>query len=195
MRLDINLASQRYEDARQFWMRWGTALAATSIVTLALLVVTISGLLNAHQDRRKISALTSQIEERDRERVKAETFLNQASNRSTRDKSQFLNELIQRKMFSWTKVFEELERVMPPKLHVVSIHPDLTGENQLEIKMVVAGESRDRALDLTRKMESSHHFEQTQVTDETQQTGQNPSENVQFGISAVYVPEKSRSTP
>ncbi len=26
MRLDINLASQPYEDARQFWLRWGTAL-------------------------------------------------------------------------------------------------------------------------------------------------------------------------
>ena len=28
MRLDINLASQPYEDARQFWMRWGTAVGA-----------------------------------------------------------------------------------------------------------------------------------------------------------------------
>ena len=37
MRLDINLASQPYEDARQFWMRWGTALGAAALLTLALL--------------------------------------------------------------------------------------------------------------------------------------------------------------
>jgi len=28
--------------------------------------------------------------------------------------------LIQRKSFSWTRVFEDLEQVMPPNLHVVS---------------------------------------------------------------------------
>ena len=37
MRLDINLASQPYEDARQFWMRWGTAVGAVALLTLVLL--------------------------------------------------------------------------------------------------------------------------------------------------------------
>ena len=42
MRLDINLAGQPYEDARQFWLRWGTGLAAASILTLALVATTAS---------------------------------------------------------------------------------------------------------------------------------------------------------
>jgi hypothetical protein len=194
MRLDINLASQPFEDARSFWLRWGGAVALAGIVTLALLALAISGFVYARKDRERISQLRSQIAERDQERTKAEAFLNLPANRDTRDKSQFLNALIQRKAFSWTKVFEELERVMPPRLHVVAIRPEMSAGNQLEIKLVVAGESRERALDLVRKMESSEHFQQTQITQEQQQTGV-PGDNVTFDLTALYVPEISKGNP
>ena len=66
MRLDINLASQPYEDARQFWMRWGTALVGVSFLTLALVAVTVSGWLAARHDHAKISDLKASITQRDR---------------------------------------------------------------------------------------------------------------------------------
>jgi hypothetical protein len=72
---------------------------------------------------------------------------------------------------------------------VVSIHPDKASDNQLQIKLVVAGESRDRALELVRKMESSQRFRQTQIEQESTQAGQTPGDNVQFDISALYVPD------
>jgi hypothetical protein len=59
----------------------------------------------------------------------------------------------------------------------------------LQIKLVVAGESRDRALELVRKMESSQHFRQTQIEQESSRTGQTPGDNVEFELSALYVPE------
>jgi type IV pilus assembly protein PilN len=195
MRLDINLASQPYEDARQFWRGWGTGLAFLGLLTLVLIYYATANWLIARQDRREIADYRAQIAERDRERVEAEAFLSRPENRTTRDKSQFLNALIQRKAFSWTKVFEELERVMPPRLHVVSIHPEMNSDDQLEIKMVVAGESRERALDLVKRMEGSQHFQGTQITQE-RQGAQTPTDVVQFDITALYVPEMpSRSTP
>ena len=197
MRLDINLASQPYEDARQFWVRWGAVTALAGILSTALLFTTVTGWLDARRDHERISEFKRQIAERDRERSEAEKFLNLSANRSTRDKSQFINALIERKAFSWTKVFEELERVMPPRLHVVSIHPEMTAENQLELKMVVAGESSERALDLVKRMESSEHFQQTHVNETRQHTSSTtPGDNVQFDISALYVPGKiERSAP
>lgn len=192
MRLDINLASQPYEDARGFWLRWGTATAVAGILSAALIFTTVTGWLDARRDRQRIGEFKSQIAERDRERSKAEAFLNRPANRTTRDKSQFLNSLIERKAFSWTRVFEELERVMPPRLHVVSIHPEMTADNQLELKMVVAGESSERALDLVKRMESSQHFEQTHVNEARQRQSGPTGDNVEFDISALYVPEKSK---
>ncbi|MGC2535374.1 MAG: hypothetical protein WA350_01250, partial [Candidatus Sulfotelmatobacter sp.] len=72
MRLDINLATQPYEDARQFWTRWGTALTVVSILTLALLAVTVMGWFAARRDHAKIAQLKGEIAQRDRTRQQAE---------------------------------------------------------------------------------------------------------------------------
>src|SRR5258708_13441548 len=188
MRLDINLATQPYEDARQFWLRWGTGLAAVAILTLALMTITITGWFNARRDHAKIAELRAEIAQRDRTRQQAEAFLNQPENRATRDQSLFLNALIERKSLSWTYVLEDLEKVMPSRVHLVSIHPELDEENQLTLKMVVAGDSRDKALELARRMEESRHFAQTYIkTEHTPQPGS--GHTVHFNINAIYIPE------
>jgi type IV pilus assembly protein PilN len=188
MRLDINLASQPYEDARQFWLRWGTALAAVSILTLALVATTISGWYAARRDHARIAELKAGIAQRDLKRQQAEQFLNRPENRSTRDQSQFLNELIERKSFSWTRVLEDLEKVMPARVHLVSIHPELDEDNQLKLKMSIAGDSRDRALELARRMEDSRRFAQTYIENENFSPSTN-GDPFRFNIVAKYVPE------
>jgi type IV pilus assembly protein PilN len=188
MRLDINLASQPYQDAREFWLRWGTALAAACILSLALLVSTVSGWSNARRDRATIAELRQKIAQRDQLRAQAEEFLNRPENRTTRDESQIINALIERKAFSWTRLLEDMEKVMPPGVHLVSIQPRLDDENQLAVKMTVAGTSRDRAIELAHRMEESRHFTQTSIEKEgiaQTQTG----DSVQFEIAAIYVPE------
>jgi type IV pilus assembly protein PilN len=191
MRLDINLASQPYEDARQFWTRWGTAVGAAGVLTLVLLTLTITGWVNARRDHEAMAEKRALIADRDRIRADAEEFLNRPENRTTRDQSQFLNELIERKAFSWTRVLENLEKVMPPRVHLVSIHPELDEENQLALKMTVAGDSRDRAIELARRMEDSKRFAQTQIYSERSTQSTNGGDTEQFDIAAVYIPEAS----
>jgi type IV pilus assembly protein PilN len=189
MRVDINLATRPYEDSSSLLLRWGGALAALSLFTLVLLYMVGAGWAAARKDRSLIALREQQIAARDQEKAKAEAILNLPENRSTRDRSQFLNDLFRRKAFSWTRVFEDLERVMPARLHLVSIQPATASDNQLEFKLVVAGESRERALELVRKMESSQRFQQTQIQQESSQGGQTKGDNVQFDITAVYIPE------
>ena len=189
MRLDINLASQPYEDARQFWMRWGTAVGALGLLTLVLLAADITGWLNARRDRAAIAEKRAMIAERDQLRANAERILNLPQNRSTRDQSQFLNDLIERKAFSWTRVLENLEKVMPPRVHLIAINPQMDEDNQLGLKMTVAGDSRDRAIELARRMEESRRFSQTNIVSERTEKQSNSSDTEQFDIVAVYIPE------
>jgi type IV pilus assembly protein PilN len=189
MRVDINLATQPYEDLRQFWMRWGVGVAALGIVTLVLLYSALAGLMSARNDHDLIRQRREQIATRDAEKVQAEALLNLPLNRNTRDRSNFLNDAFQHKAFSWTRVFEDLEQVMPPRLHVVSIQPAMAEDNQLQIKLVVGGESRERAEELVKKMEGSEHFQETHIESESTQAGRGAGDAVVFDITANYVPE------
>jgi len=191
MRLNINLATQPYEDAGRFWFRWGGALLALGVLTIGLLYFTFLGWLGARKDRALIRQYQQQIAARDQEKADAQAVMNLPQNADTRDRSQFLNDLFYRKAFSWTRVFEDLEQVMPPRVHVVSIQPELASNNELAIKLVVAGDSRERALELVRKMEASKHFQQTEIQQESAESGNssNPGDTVKFDISALYVPE------
>jgi type IV pilus assembly protein PilN len=191
MKLNINLATQPYEDSRQFWTYWGTGLGLLALVTLLLVFMAVNGFIEGNRDRQQMDKLKTQLAEVDREKVQAEAMLSQPQNRTVRDQSRFLNGLFERKAFSWTLAFEQLEQVMPAHLHVISIHPGVSADNNLELKLVVGGETREQALDLVRKMESSKHFRQTRIDSEKFESANNLSGNndrVQFDINALYVP-------
>jgi len=194
MRLDINLASQPYEDARQFWMRWGTAVGLAGVFTLVLLTLTITGWFNARRDHSAMAEKRAMIADRDRLRASAEAFLNRPENRSTRDESQVLNQLIERKAFSWTVVLENLERVMPPRVHLVAINPELDEDNQLALRMTVAGDSRDKVIELMRRMEESRRFSQTGILQE-RSTQSATGDTEQIDIGATYIPETALTAP
>jgi type IV pilus assembly protein PilN len=188
MRIDINLATRPYEDSRQFWTYWATGLGLLALVTALLIFMAATGYVRAGHDRRELDNLQSQIAAYDREKGDAEAVLNQPQNRELREQSQFLNRLFERKSFSWTRVFEDLEQVMPAHLHVISIHPAST-DNNVQLKLVVGGDSHVQALDLVRKMESSKHFKQTKIVNEGFATEQSPTnDRVTFDIEAVYTP-------
>ena len=187
MRLDINLATHPYEDAREFWARWGLGVGLLAVLTLFLLGLTVNDWTKAGRDRHEIARLQQQIAERDQERAQAQAFLDLAANRSTRDQSQFLNGLIQRKSFSWTRVFEDLEQVMPPNLHVASLRPGLNEQNQMELEMHVAGDTRAAAVELVHRMEGSKHFQGAQLVQEVQ--GGESGSNITASVVAIYVPD------
>ena len=186
MRLDINLATRPYEDAREFWARWGLGVGLLGLLTLVLLGLAVRGWTQAGRDRQNIAQLQDQIAERDRERATAQAFLDMSVNRSTRDQSQFLNGLIQRKAFSWTRVFEDLEQVMPANLHVVSLRPELNEQNQMQLDMKVAGDTRGAAVELVHRMEGSRQFQGAQLVLEAQ-NGETGS-GVIASVVAIYIP-------
>jgi type IV pilus assembly protein PilN len=189
MRIDINLATHPYEDSRQFWTFWGTGVALLGMVTALLVFLAVTGFVRSSRDRQEIGKLESEIAKYDSEKSQAEALLNQPKNRELREQSYFLNDLFQRKAFSWTRVFEDLEQVMPAHLHVVSIHPDISADNNVQIRLIVGGESQQQALDLVRKMENSQHFRQTRInTEKTVDERGGGGDRVQFEIQAAYAP-------
>ena len=75
---------------------------------------------------RQLAEVQRQIDGLDREEAQARAILNKPANREVADQSDFLNELFARKALSWTRIFTEMERIVPPELHVVSMKPEYT---------------------------------------------------------------------
>src|SRR6202142_1086998 len=188
MRLDINLATRPYEDAREFWGRWGLGVGLLALLTIGLLGMTVRGWINAGRDRHSIAQIEQQIADRDKERAADQAIRGMTANRSTRDQSQFLNGLIQRKAFSWTRVFEDLEQVMPRNLHVVSLRPELNEQNQMQLEMRVAGDTRSAAVELVHRMEGSKHFQGAQLVQEG--SASDTGSAVTATVISTYVPDE-----
>jgi type IV pilus assembly protein PilN len=155
------------------------------VLTLVLLGLAIRGWVSAGRDRHNIAELEQRIAERDKERADDQAVLDMAANHSTRDQSQFLNGLIQRKAFSWTRVFEDLERVVPSNLHVVSLRPELNEQNQMQLDMKIACDTRSAAVELVHRMEGSTHFQGAQLVGESSGEGS----AVLDSVVAIYVPD------
>jgi len=134
-----------------------------------------------------VRKVEGQIAKLDQQRARAQEVMDRPENRDVREKSRFLNAAITRKAFSWTRVFEELERVMPPRVHVVSIRPEVK-DDQVRLVMTVAGDTRETAVELLRRMEVSERFRRPQlISEDVRQT--NTGSQVEFAISAQYVPQ------
>ena len=192
MRFNINLASQPYEAARFYRRRMGALVAALAVITALLAGYIVYQRAQSRSINRQLAEVRREINSLDFEDVQARALLSKPVNRDIADQSEFLNQLFARKALSWTRVFTEMEKLVPPNLHVVSMKPEYTKTNDLMLRVAVATDSRDRAIELVRRMEKSNHFRQAQVmaeavTANTSDQTAGPG-NIQFDIAAIYVP-------
>ncbi len=197
MRLNINLATQPYEDARRFLFRWGVAAAVAAMITVAMLWAAIGTTILWRKSNNRINGYRHEIARYDNEITGAQALLNRPENRATRDQSLFINTLIARKAFSWTEVLSDLERILPSGIQIVSIAPSIDDEGRLELHLTAAGPSRERAIELISRMESSPHFRGTLLRNDTMEQGNESKQavNYHFDIVAMYLPSSQRPEP
>ncbi|HKD86494.1 MAG TPA: PilN domain-containing protein [Terriglobales bacterium] len=191
MRININLASQPYEVAREYKRRMTLLIAALAVAAVVLLGYIFYQRAHSRGINRQLADVQRQIDSLNHEESQARAILNKPANRGIADQSEFLNDLFARKSLSWTHIFTVMEKIMPAGIHVVSMKPEFSKTNDLVLHVMVATDSRDRAVELVRNMEKSAHFRQPQVVAETVVTGtseQGQAGNIQFDIAAVYLP-------
>lgn len=189
MRLDINLATQPYEDLRQFTRRWLMLIAGSLVLALALSYAAFASWRHYKLVTRDVTREQQTLERYQRQQAEDLAILNRPENRDVRAKSQFLNDLIRRKELSWTKIFVDLEKLLPPHLHVVSIRPEIK-DDQIQVNMSLAGTSREAATELVRRMENSATFRNAFVyTEGYQSAGATTGpDTLKVQVSTVYVP-------
>lgn len=186
MRFDINLATRPYVDLRRFYTHWLLLLGVLLLVAGLLLGSALRSLYGSRDVARKVRETRQQIAELDRHKAHAEQVMARPENRDVRERSQFLNGLIARRAFSWTQVFADLEKIVPERVQVAAIRPEITKDNRLQIVMRVLGDSRASANELMKRMEASQSFREPQLRSESVRR---EGGRVEFDIAAYYAPQ------
>lgn len=191
MRININLASRPYQDEGRFYQLWGAALIMTILVTAFICTMAARHHVNSRQEWANARVAEAKLEDLRKIETQARQILAEPQNRGTRDRSQFLNVAILRKSFSWTRLMEDMEKVMPPGLRVVSIAPVIDQHNHFTLKVEVQGEKRESAIELLRNMEKSQHFRDSELVTETRTDSKSVDSGVKSEIRTSYSPAET----
>jgi len=190
MRTNINLASQKYGDVRMFVSRAGAATLAMVVFTVLLSVLAWFNYSSSRKSSAHIRELDQKINDLQQQRAKAVQVENQPENRVVMDENKYWNRQINRRGFSWTQLFNDLQKIMPGRVYVISVAPELTPDNQLKLKMTIGGESSQDLNDLVKKMEGSQKFRHTELKAQTIQKESKPGMPPlnKFDIETFYMP-------
>lgn len=163
MRVPINLASEPFRRDRAVMA--GT-VAVGVILTGLLLTLIYLAVIEKHETADTVIA-RDKLEEQSRRLSNEQAQINRVLQRpDTTDvlqQSVFLNELIRRKGVSWTKLFSDLETVLPPDVRVISVRPQISANGRVNLDMQVGTTKGESALALILKLEGSPLFGETQV--------------------------------
>lgn len=183
-RIPLNLASEPFRKDRPVLV----ASAVTAALLIAVLAMQIAIVLReregARESREMIAAVEQQMRTVNAEQARLEAQLRQPGNAAVIDRSAFINSLLLRKGISWTRLFEDLEKIFPGSVRLVAVRPYLTADNMVQLDMIVGSQTAEPVIELLRRLESSSTFGATSLL-----SSQPPSQNeplYRFRVSVNY---------
>jgi type IV pilus assembly protein PilN len=159
MRIPINLSSEPFRRDRPMLM----ASAAASVVLAALLgfmiFLVVSERGRAKENRIAVDRLNTRLRAIGVEQAKYDSFLRQPANAEVLERSLLLNTLVERKSVSWSKIFSDLESVMPYNVKLIQVRlPAITSRNEVLLDMVVGAQAPESIIGFLKKLEESPLF-------------------------------------
>jgi Tfp pilus assembly protein PilN len=189
MKIRLNVATQPLETHRRFLAEAAVAGAVGLLLLLALSTSVFEAWRQNRGQREQIARYEAQLVRIDAERQQLAAYFNSPRTRTVMDRAAFLNSLIDQRSFPWTKIFTDLEKVLPPGVRVVSIAPKME-KGQVEVKLVIGAASDASKVDFLKALQQSPAFSQVEVTSETRATGTSASAGtpdvVEVELNALY---------
>jgi Tfp pilus assembly protein PilN len=162
--LPVNLATEPFRRTR--------AAVATSVAACGLLFVLFMVQLSwifmqrgqAGTTRSEIDQINARLQTIAREQGTLEATLRRPDNAAVLDQSLLLNWLIARKSISWTRLFADLEKVVPYNVQLVSVRlPQIDVQNRVLLDMVVGAQDSVPVIDFLKRLEAAPEFGSPQV--------------------------------
>ena len=174
MRIALNLSSEPFRRDRPLIL----ASIATGMVLVGLLAMLVFLAVQEHGQaaaaRQDIANLQKDIATVGQRDAQLQALLGKPENAEVLDKVLFINSLLYRKGISWTKIFSDLEGVMPYNVRLISVRPQVDSQNEIYLDMSVGSQAPLPVFDFVKRLEGSPLFSSVQVLSSAPPTQDQP---------------------
>jgi Tfp pilus assembly protein PilN len=185
MKVRLNLATTPLLSHRRFFVGAGLAgtLALAGFVGLSYDVVRTWRANRS--ERAEIARYDRELAQLGQQREELAAFFGTPKAHEVMDRAAFINSLIDRRSFPWTKIFMDLEQTLPPGVRVISIAPAME-KGRVQVDLVIGAESDASKLKFLDALEHSPDFSQIQVRSEQRTTQPGGAGEVELELVARY---------
>jgi Tfp pilus assembly protein PilN len=186
----INLASQPFRRERA----QNAILAGTCAVLLCSLLVLTSLIMGERKQaaglRHTIETERAELQRLQRQGSQFSTVLAKPDNSDVFARSVFLNELIARRAVSWTVVFRDLEKTLPPNMRLIGVRlpqvasPGLNGTDRVRLDMILGSDRPEALIELLKRLAGSDLFGSAQVLGQQPPTQNDPL--YKYSVTVTY---------
>jgi len=164
VRVPVNLSSQPFRRDRPVLI--GSAFAALLLlVTLGVLIsLSVAERRQTADTQLALTRINAQLVRIRQEQTKLDAQMRLPGYSAVLDRNVLLNALIARKSISWTRIFADLETVLPPNVRLVAVRPQVNARNELFLDMTVAADTPEPVIAFIAKLEGSDVFGSTAVS-------------------------------
>ena len=186
---DLNLSTRRFPAYRLV----NVGLVVVLAVLLVLSVWQVNGFLRYSRLARGLSPTEVdarvEAEALGKRVAEVESRLDRPEATAKLNEIGFLNHLIARRNLSWTRLFADLERMVPNNVHLVNLRPDIGNTGAITLQIEVEGRSINDVSEFINRIERSPVFQN--VTVSTEQKLQSTAQgDVNVKLTTGYVPER-----
>lgn len=162
-RVRINLASEPFRRDRPALVAYAAATALLAALLVALISLAVAERGRAAATSGAVERLRAELRAITAEQARLEGALRRPENAEVIEYSRFLNGLLHRKGISWTRIFDDLEKVMPHNVRLFAVRPQVNPQNEVYLDMVVGAESGPPVVEMLKRLEDSPQFGNTYI--------------------------------
>jgi len=185
MEVHLNLATKPLESHRRFQAGASLAAFVAAVVFLALGWHVYSVRQAATEVLARTAKINEERSEYEARRKELERYFNQKSVTEIKARADFINGIIAVRSFNWTKMFMDLERLLPGGVRIISIEPKQdSGHVELTLTFGAAGD--DVKLQFIHGLETSKLFSEVKIISDVEPATVGPNNDQRVVQLSTY---------
>ena len=159
MRIPINLASEPFRRDRVMVVASAVCAVLLTVLLGSLTYLIVAERHRAASTRVAVGRLSNEVRTMAAQQARLDATLRQPANASILERSLLLNTLVDRKSVSWTRIFADLEQVLPLNVRVIQVRlPQIDARNQVLLDMVIGAQGPGPVIEFLRNLQASPRF-------------------------------------